>query len=359
MTSTQRPVRTTDVAALAGVSPGTVSKALNNTGSLKEATRARVRAAADKLGFVPDPDARWLAARRSYTVGLLSADAAGRFSIPVMLGAENALAAGEMSALLATTRYDPVREAYHLKTFQARRVDGIIVTGRTTDPRSPVDVDIPVVYAFAPSIDPDDASVVPDDSDGTTKIIDHLLATGRHRIAHVGGRRQKHTSEVRAEAAVAALDRHRLELMSDPLFGDWSESWGRRAVDQLLLRHARTPGGDRLGAPDLLRAERHQAALTDLDLGLDAIMCGSDQIARGVTDRLRELSIDVPGQLAVTGFDNWEVMALSSRPPLTTIDLGLEDLGRRAAEQLLDAISGTPHHGIEYTPMELVPRASA
>ncbi|QDP98182.1 LacI family transcriptional regulator [Microlunatus elymi] len=359
MTSTQRPVRITDVAALAGVSPGTVSKALNNTGSLKEATRQRVRAAADKLGFVPDPDARWLAARRSYTVGLLSADAAGRFSIPVMLGAENALAAGEMSALLATTRYDPVREAYHLKAFQARRVDGIIVTGRTTDPRPPVDVDIPVVYAFAPSSNPDDASVVPDDTDGTTKIIQHLLATGRRRIAHVGGRPRKHTSEVRAAAAVAALADHGLRLVSEPMFGDWSESWGRRAVDQLLLRHALTATGDQLLAADLVRAERHQAELSDLDLGLDAIICGSDQIARGVTDRLRELSIDVPAQLAVTGFDNWEVMALSSRPPLTTIDLGLEDLGRRAAEQLLDAIAGNPHHGIEYTPMELIPRASA
>jgi LacI family transcriptional regulator len=344
MTTTGRPVRITDVAALAGVSPGTVSKALNNTGSLKDSTRARIKAVADQLGFVPDPDARWLAARRTYTVGLLSADAAGRFSIPVMLGAENALAAGEMSALLATSRYDPVREAYHLRTFQARRVDGIIVTGRTTDPRPPVDVEIPVVYAFSPSSDPEDASVVPDDSDGATKIIEHLLATGRRRIAHVAGRRQKHSSEIRATAAEAALEANGLSLVDPPLFGDWSEAWGRRAVDQLLLRH----GGTAISGT-------HDPGA---DLGLDAIMCGSDQIARGVTDRLRELGIAVPDRVAVTGFDNWEVMALASRPPLTTIDLRLEDLGRRAAEQLLDAIAGRPHHGTEYIPMELVPRAS-
>lgn len=335
MTSLQRPVRITDVAALAGVSPGTVSKALNNTGSLKESTRRRIKQVADQLGFVPDPDARWLAARRSYTVGLLSVDAAGRFSIPVMLGAENALAAGEMSALMATTRYDPVREAYHLKAFRTRRVDGIIVTGRTTDPRPPVETDIPVVYAFAPSTDPGDASVVPDDVDGMTKIIDHLLDRGRRRIAHIGGRPHKHVSEVRAATAVAALAEHGLELVAPPLFGDWSEEWGRRAVDQLLA-----PG--------------HRD-----DLGLDAITCGSDQIARGVTDQLRERGIAVPQQIAVTGFDNWDVMALSSRPPLTTIDLRLEDLGRRAAEMLLDAMAGNPHHGTEFTPMDLVPRASS
>ena len=339
MTSTQRPVRITDVAALAGVSAGTVSKALNNTGSLRESTRERIRAAADKLGFVPDPDARWLASRRSYTVGLLSVDAAGRFSIPVMLGAENALAAGEMSALLATSRYDPVREAYYLKTFTNRRVDGIIVTGRTTDPRPPVDVDIPVVYAFAPSSDPDDASVVPDDADGSTKIIEHLLSRGRKRVVHVGGRPHKHASEVRADTARAALAGHGLELVIPALHGEWSEEWGRRAVDQLLHQLSRTPADD--------------------DLGFDAIMCGSDQLARGVTDRLRELSISVPERVAVTGFDNWDVMALASRPPLTTIDLRLPDLGRRAAEMLLDAISGRPHHGVEYTPMELVVRASA
>lgn len=343
MTSLQRPVRITDVAALAGVSPGTVSKALNNTGSLKESTRRRIKQAADQLGFVPDPDARWLAARRSYTVGLLSVDAAGRFSIPVMLGAENALAAGEMSALMATTRYDPIREAYHLKAFRTRRVDGIIVTGRTTDPRPPVETDIPVVYAFAPSTATDDASVVPDDVDGMTKIINHLLDRGRRRIAHIGGRPHKHASEVRAATAVTALAEHGLSLVAPPLFGEWSEEWGRRAVDQLLaaLRHAQ-------------RSCDHDRD----DLGVDAITCGSDQIARGVTDQLRERGIAVPQQVAVTGFDNWEVMALSSRPPLTTIDLRLEDLGRRAAELLLDAIAGHPHHGTEFNPMDLVPRAS-
>lgn len=340
MTAVQRPVRITDVADRAGVSPGTVSKALNDTGTLRDTTRQRIKAVADRLGFVPDPDARWLAARRSYTVGLLSTDSAGRFSIPVMLGAENALAAGEMSALLATSRHDPVREAYHLKTLQARRVDGIIVTGRTTDPRPPVAVDIPVVYAFAPSSDPDDASVVPDDADGASKIINHLLECGRSRIVHVGGRVHKHASQVRASTAQTVLDRAGLSLAAPPLFGDWNESWGRRAVDQLL--DERNPTGATAGVPFF-----------------DAVMCGSDQIARGVTDRLRERDIPVPGQVAVTGFDNWEVMALASRPPLTTIDLRLEDLGRRAAEHLLDGIAGRPHHGTELTEMQLIPRSSA
>ncbi len=335
---TGRPVRITDVATLAGVSPGTVSKALNNTGALRDSTRERVRAAADRLGFVPDPDARWLSARRTYTVGLLSADSAGRFSIPVMLGAENALAAGRMSALLATSRHDPVREAFLLDSLVARRVDGIIVTGRTTDPRPPIRIDIPTVYAFSPSAEASDASVMPDDEHGARSVIDHLLATGRRRIAHVGGRADQHSSTARAEATEQALGEAGLRLAAPTLFGEWSESWGRRAVD-LLLREA-----------DL--------ADPDADLGLDAITCSSDQLARGACDRLRELGIDVPGRLAVTGFDDWDVMALASRPPLTTVDLRLEDLGRRAAELLLDAIDGRPHHGVERRPTRLVTRES-
>jgi len=335
VTTTGRPVRITDVAALAGVSPGTVSKALNNTGALRPSTRERVRDAADRLGFVPDPDARWLSARRTYTVGLLSADSAGRFSIPVMLGAENALAAGQMSALLATCRRDPLRELYLLQSLVARRVDGIIVTGRTTDPRPPIDVPIPVVYAFAPSSKETDASVVPDDDQGARLIIKHLLATGRHRIAHVAGRPDQHSSTTRADAAARALERAGVRLAAPTQFGEWSESWGRRAVD-VLLRKAGSDG----------------------DQPVDAIMCGSDQIARGVCDRLRELEIGVPDRIAVTGFDDWEVMALASRPPLTTVDLQLEDLGRRAAETLLDSIGGQPHHGAELMPMRLVTRES-
>ncbi|MBA8792445.1 LacI family transcriptional regulator [Friedmanniella endophytica] len=341
MTTTGRPVRITDVAALAGVSPGTVSKALNNTGALRDSTRARVREAADRLGFVPDPDARWLSARRSYTVGLLSADSAGRFSIPVMLGAESALAAGRMAALLATSRRDPVREVFLVESMLARRVDGLIVTGRTTDPRPPVDLggsDIPVVYAFSPSTDPDDASVFPDDAHGARLVVEHLLATGRRRIVHVGGRPHQHSSTERAEAAQRALADAGLGLAAPTLFGEWSEAWGRQAVDVLL--------------------RTRDLADPDADLGFDAIMCGSDQIARGACDRLRELGVAVPERVAVTGFDDWDVMALASRPPLTTVDLRLEELGRRAAELLLDAIAGRPHHGRELMPMRLVPRAS-
>ncbi|MFF0340086.1 LacI family DNA-binding transcriptional regulator [Kribbella sp. NPDC004875] len=324
---TVRTVGIKDVAALAGVSTSTASKALNNTGKLKAETRLRVQQAAKTLGFTPDSRGRALASGRSFTVGLITTDSSGRFSIPIMLGAEDALSAGEMALVLCDTRDDPLREQHYIKSLVSRRVDGIIVTGRRTEPRAPIDVPIPVVYAFSPSIDPADTSLIVDDHGGAASTVRHLLSLGRERIAHVTGPDSHHSARVRAAATVTAAGD---ALTCAPLHGEWSERWGRHAVD-LLLRTQ----------PDV-----------------DAITCGSDQIARGVCDRLRELGRSVPDDIAVTGYDNWPVMALASRPPLTTVDMELEALGRHTANLLLDAIGGRTHPGPLELPTRLIARES-
>ena len=124
-----------DVAALAGVSIGTASKALNGQGKLRAETRDRVAAAAAELGFTPNVLARGLLAGRTYTVGLITTDSFGRFSIPVMLGAENALGAGQISVFMCDTRDDPARERQYVDMLLRRQVDGLIVTGRRIEPR--------------------------------------------------------------------------------------------------------------------------------------------------------------------------------------------------------------------------------
>jgi len=124
-----------DVAADAGVSIGTASKALNGQGRLRPETRERVAEAARKLGFAPNPLAQALLAGRTYTVGMITTDSFGRFSIPVMLGAEDALGAGRMSVFMCDSRDDPERERRYVEMLTARRVDGLIVTGRRIEPR--------------------------------------------------------------------------------------------------------------------------------------------------------------------------------------------------------------------------------
>jgi len=296
-----QPVRITDVAALAGVSIGTASKALNGTGQLRDATRARVKDAAEKLGFVGDARARALSSGRTYTVGMITTDSFGRFSIPVLLGAEDALSAGQMAVLLCDTRDDHVREAHYLRSLAARGVDGIIVTGRSADPRPPIDVPMPVVYAFTPSTSDADVSITLDDAAGSSEVASHVLSLGRQRVAIVTGPARHRSAERRVAGAVSVLGSR---LVGEPLYGEWSERWGRQAVDVLTR-----------GSADV-----------------DAIVCGSD--------RLREVGRSVPDDVVVTGFDDWDVMALASRPPLTTVDLRLEELGRVAGRALLDLIDG-------------------
>jgi LacI family transcriptional regulator len=312
-----------DVAALAGVSVGTASKALNGRGSLRADTVERVRRAAEQLDFRPNPAARSLHAGRTFTVGMITTDTIGRFSIPLLIGAEDTLGAGQMSVLLCDARDDPIRERHHLQVLLGRRVDGIVVTGRRagTRPSLGTDLGVPVVYAFLASADDRDCSVVPDEAGGARLVAAHLHALGRRRIAIITGPEHHHSARVRAAG---------IELVTPPLYGSWSEAWGRQGIGMLLSQ-----GHD-----------------------VDAVICGSDQIARGAADALREAGRTVPGDVALTGFDNWDVMTLASRPPLTSVDMDLEGLGRTAASLLLQAIDGHPSPGVHLHPPQLVIRDS-
>ena len=324
---TARPATISEVATLAKVSVGTASKALNGRGSLRPETVARVRQAAEQLGFVANAAARSLHTGRTYTVGMITTDSIGRFSIPLLIGAEDALGAGQMSVFLCDARDDPIREQYYLRTLLSRKVDGIIVTGRRTQARAPIVANpgVPVAYAFISSTDPRDCSVVPDEADGARRAVQHLLAIGRRRIAHVTGPEHHHSARVRAEAAASVTD-----LVTPPLYGEWSEAWGRQAAGILLSTAAE----------------------------IDAVFCGSDQIARGVAESLHDAGRDIPGDVALVGFDNWDVMVEGCRPALTSIDMDLEGIGREAAELLLQAINGDPEQGPRQRPCRLVPRAS-
>jgi LacI family transcriptional regulator len=323
----------TDVAALAGVSIGTVSKAVNGRGQLRAETRDRVLAAADQLGFRPSPLARGLLTGRSYTVGLITTDSFGRFTIPVMLGAEDALGRGQMSVLLCDGRGDPIREEHYVRTLLSRRVDGVIVTGRRTDARPPVApaLPVPVVYVMTQSENPDDLSLIPDDEQGGELAVRHLVTCGRTRIAHVTGPERFLSARLRAAGARKAMADAGLALIpGQVLYGEWSEEWGRHAAHTVLR-----------GEP-----------------GADAIFCGSDQIARGVADALREAGRRIPSDVALVGYDNWDVFAAAGRPPLTTVDMCLEELGRHAARRLLADIGGEPSRGLVQLPCRLVIRES-
>jgi len=321
-----------DVARLAGVSIATASKALNGRDNVHPETRRRVIETANRISFTPNTLAQGLLAGQTGTVGLLTNDLVGRFSIPILMGAEDAFGAGKMSVFLCDARGDAIRESYHLQALLGRRVDGLIVVGSRTDPRASLgaDLPVPVVYAYSPSDDPADCSLVPDNVSAGVQAVQHLLATGRRRIAHIAGDPDYAAAQDRADGIAGALAEAGVQPVGEALYGSWSEAWGRAATHRLLDQH-----------PDL-----------------DAIVCDSDQIARGALEILKERGAAVPESVAVMGFDNWEILATGSRPQLTSIDMNFETLGRIAAERLVRAIDGQQVSGVEKLPCRVVVRGS-
>lgn len=332
MVRQQGPVTLSQVARRAGVSVATASKALNARGQVAPATRHRVRQAADELGFRPNALARGLISGRSRTVGLLTDELGGRFAIPILLGVEDALADGEISVLLCDARGDAIRRRHYIRTLLERRVDGIIVLGESNDVRASLsgDIPVPVVYAYAESDDPADLSVISDDTGGARLAATHLIDLGRRSIGHITGEESYRAARDRAASLRAVLEDAGLPPAGTPMFGDWSQRWGRHAARTLLAAHP----------------------------GTDAIFCGSDQIATGAADALRDLGVRVPEDVCLVGYDNWEIFATECRPPLTTIDLDLRHLGATAVRHLLTALDGDRPAGVVRCPCRLVVRES-
>ncbi|HEY8575356.1 MAG TPA: LacI family DNA-binding transcriptional regulator [Devosia sp.] len=321
-------IRIYDVARVAGVSVATASKALNDTGRMTEATRTRVKQTAAALGFRPNVMARALTGQRSFTIGLLTNDTYGRFTLPVMAGINEALVDQGVSVFLCVIEDDAASGMVHVDAMLDKQVDGIIATGKRIDRRLPVDLSglpVPVVYAFTEG-QADAVTLVADDRQGAREATEHLLALGRRRLVHVTGPDSFASVQSRADAfsALAGAD-------APVLHGAWSEAWGHEAVAQLWAQPVQP----------------------------DAIFCGNDQIARGVVDALRERGVDVPAEVSVVGFDNWEIVSAATRPPLSTIDMNLKELGREAGRLILDLAEGKPvEPGIRTLPCKLVLRQS-
>jgi LacI family transcriptional regulator len=162
--------------------------------------------------------------------------------------------------------------------------------------------------------------------------VKHLASLGRRRIAHITGPERFEAVRLReqgwrdglAEAGLRAVATH-----CRP--GRWSEAWGREAVHELFSRRGDAP---------------------------DALFCGNDQIARGAVDALRELGLAVPADVAVVGFDNWDVMVEAARPPLTSVDMNLDALGREAGAALMEMMAGRALKGVRRLKCSLVVRDS-
>jgi len=325
-----------DVARVAEVSIGTASKALNRTGHLRQETRDKVLGVAREIGYRPNDLAQSLHRARSMTVGLITNDSFGRFSFPIFEALEEKLADQGIAVFMCNATDDPARERQHLDQLMRKRIDGLIVTARRADKRppvGPVPAGLPVVYVYSQADDPNALCLVPDDEGGARQSLDHLLAGGRRRIAHIAGPERFEAVRLRQAGYVAALKA--AGIAYDPALyvnGSWSETWGRDAVARLFDGATNPP---------------------------DALFCDNDQLARGASEALHERGIKVPQQVAIVGFDNWDVMTLAAQPQLSSVDMNLTALGHEAGEALLKLIAGEQLSGVRRLPCSLVIRESS
>jgi len=324
--------RLKDVADAAGVSVATASKALNGRQDVSAVTREKVLSASRELSFRPNRAAQQLQSGASGTVGLIASDLDGRFSIPIMMGAEDGFGIENVSVFLTDARGDLIRERHHLEALMARGVDGFIFVGSRTDPRPPIamDVPVPVVHVYAPSADPESLSFVPDNVDAGRKATQHLLDLGRTKLALISGDPSYAAFTDRLAGIGEVLDGAGMQLVAPVRAGEWSEAWGRRAVRDLLA------GG----------AE------------FDGLICASDQIGRGALDALARAGIAVPDDVAVVSHDNWEVLATECSPQLTSVDMQFRKLGHMASQALLRMMNGEEESGVVTVPCSLVVRES-
>jgi LacI family transcriptional regulator len=325
-----------DVARLAGVSIGTASKALNSSGRLRQETRDKVIEVAREIGYRPNNLAQSLHRAKSMTVGIISNDSFGRFTLPIVEALEEHLADRGIAIFMCNATDDPARERQHLDQLLGKRIDGLVVTARRADKRAPigpVPPGLPVLYVYSQADEDNTLSLVPDDEGGARLAVAHLADLGRKRIAHITGPERFEAVQLRHRGYSAALSQAGLpEIDGYYLSGAWSEEWGRDAVAQLFDGRTEVP---------------------------DALFCGNDQIARGAAEALRDRGLAVPGSVATVGFDNWEVMTLASRPPLSSVDMNLEALGREAGEALIAMMSGERAAGVRRLPCTLVVRESS
>jgi LacI family transcriptional regulator len=324
-----------DVARLAGVSIGTASKALNASGRLSAQTRAKILRIAREIEYRPNDLAQSLHRARSMTVGILSNDSFGRFTFPIVEALERRLSDQGIAVFMCNATDDPLRERRHIDQLLGKRIDGLVVTARRADRREPIEPAarcLPVIYVFSRVENPDALCLLPDDNGGAALAVRHLAALGRRRIAHITGPERFEAVRLREAGYRAALAEAGLAARpGDYRPGHWSETWGREAVQDLFSGTRVVP---------------------------DALFCGNDQIARGALDALREMGRAVPGDVAVVGFDNWEVMVNGARPPLTSVDMNLDALGREAGVCLLDMMAGRVIAGVRRLPCSLIVRDS-
>lgn len=321
-----------DVAQRAEVSISTVSRVLNKSASVDVAKRRRVEAAAAELGYTPNPAARSLLGQKSGGIGVVLPYIAGDF-FQKFLEAIDKTTKESGHFLIVSSSHRSEKEFRAVIQGMNHWVDGLIVMS-TQDPADTVQPwipeGLPALFVNTEVRDDGIETVNFDNHGGAYQMTEHLIEQGHRRIGFIKGPDGANDGLDRLDGFRAALRAHGLE--PDPALefeGDYTSDSGLAAVPAILAADPRP----------------------------EAVFAANDLSAYGVLIGLREAGVDVPGDIALAGFDDVLLSQLTV-PALTTVHAPLFEMGQHVIERLLRRIQGEPSAPSLLLPAEVVVRES-
>ncbi len=308
-----------EVARRAGVSIATVSRVFNDTGPVGEETRTRVRAVAAELRYVPNPIGRSLSRQRTEAIGLLLPDLFGEFFSEVIRGADETAQRHGYHLLVSSSHSSRQEIAAALKTMRGR-VDGLVVMSPHVDAQT-LNANLthnhPVVLLNCQVDDTSFDSINIDNYHGAHAMVSHLINHGHRRIAIITGTPRNLDAEERIRGYRDAMSQAGFAVEERLIVpGTFSEASGFGAVNKILA----------------------------LDPRPTAVFASNDTMAIGALSALREAGIRIPDDMALAGFDDIPV-DLYLTPPLSSVQVGIHNLGVQAIETVLTAVrEKNAHH---------------
>lgn len=322
-----------DVAELAAVSRGTVTRVLAGSPRVLPATRTRVLDAIEALDYQPSSIARALRLQRTRTVGLIITDITNPFYPEVVRGFEDAAQRLGLGVFLSNAAEDPDREARYLELLRERRVDAVVIAAgglRHRQAEALRSFPVPVVMINASSPDRRIPAVLSDSRAGGRMAAQHLIDLGHRQLVYVLGPHEADETPVRLEGVRAA-----------------ARAAGERDVTLEVVRGDGHPSGGAAAARTVI------SRLTPPY----AFICHNDVTAIGAIHGLTDAGLKIPHDVSVIGFDD---IALTDYtvPPLTTVAQDKYAMGRRAMEILDRLLAGEAVSGTERLPVRLVVRGT-
>lgn len=304
-----------DIAERLGVSAATVSRALSDSGLVAEPTLSRIREVARELNYRPNVSARNLRTQKAMAVLMVVRDVGNPFYLEILKGVEATARAAGYSVLMGNTENDSDREVEYFDMLSDGHADGmILMTGKLPGREGFLAsvADAPIVVALEEIENAGFPHVLIDNEGAARNAVQHLIGLGHRRIAHISGPVPEIMSVHRRDGYRKAMAAAGLPIPDGyEQTGDYLLHTGRRLCQTLF----------------------------ELPEPPTAIFVANDEMAFGVIHELRRLSLDVPGDVSVVGFDDL-FLSEAFYPPLTTVSQPRTEIGRQAMTMLLDMLSG-------------------